>query len=129
MDGSTLAARQAGTQIAAAPVANNKRATPNKGPGALGLKPAGNKASSKIRIDGFSTSARAISSLCRCPPERLPPPSDTLALLEVSYAGLAPGWVGLYQINFRLPDSETSGSKQLYFQTDHNTNQAPLWVK
>jgi uncharacterized protein (TIGR03437 family) len=36
-------------------------------------------------------------------------------LVTVSYAGLAPGWVGLYQINFRLDGSITPGLKELYF--------------
>ena len=34
-------------------------------------------ASSSTRIVGFPTSDRAISSRCRCPPEKFPPPSST----------------------------------------------------
>ena len=54
---------------------------------------------------------------------------DTGGEIPVSYAGLAPGWVGLYQVNFRISESETPGRKQLLFVIDSNpTNQAPIWV-
>jgi uncharacterized protein (TIGR03437 family) len=55
---------------------------------------------------------------------------DSGAELPILYAGLAPGWVGLYQINFRLSEGETPGRKQLLFLIDYNpTNQAPIWVQ
>jgi uncharacterized protein (TIGR03437 family) len=50
----------------------------------------------------------------------------------VSYAGLAPGWVGLYQINFQVDPGEKSGIKQLVFFVGSlaaATFQAPLWVQ
>ena len=54
---------------------------------------------------------------------------DTGAEMPVSFAGLMPGWVGLYQIAFRLSEGETPGRKQLYFMIDYNpTNQMPIWV-
>jgi uncharacterized protein (TIGR03437 family) len=47
----------------------------------------------------------------------------------VSYAGLAPGFVGLYQINFRLIDSETPGLKRVEFAVSSGfTNLGPIWV-
>jgi uncharacterized protein (TIGR03437 family) len=50
----------------------------------------------------------------------------------VSYAGLAPGWVGLYQINFQVDPAEKPGVKQLVFMvgpTAATTFQAPMWVQ
>jgi uncharacterized protein (TIGR03437 family) len=48
----------------------------------------------------------------------------------VSYAGTAPGWVGLYQINFRLSTSETPGTKQVSFELyGIPTNEATIWVQ
>ncbi len=50
----------------------------------------------------------------------------------VSYAGLAPGWVGLYQINFQVDPAETPGLKELVFQQgsiNAITFQAALWVQ
>ncbi len=49
-----------------------------------------------------------------------------------SYAGLAPGWVGLYQINFQVDPAETSGVKPLVFVVGPSaatTFQAALWVQ
>jgi uncharacterized protein (TIGR03437 family) len=47
----------------------------------------------------------------------------------ISYAGLAPGWIGLYQINFRVGESETPGRRQLTFDIgSSHTNQAPIWL-
>jgi uncharacterized protein (TIGR03437 family) len=55
---------------------------------------------------------------------------DTEAVTPVTFAGLMPGWVGLYQIDLRLSASETPGRKQLYFMINYNpTNQAPIWVR
>src|SRR5260370_18932040 len=56
MEGSTLAARRAGTQIATAPVANNKRTTPNRATGDQGLNPSGNK-STNGRIANIASGA------------------------------------------------------------------------
>jgi uncharacterized protein (TIGR03437 family) len=49
----------------------------------------------------------------------------------VSYAGLAPGWIGLYQIDFKINENETPGRKQLLFSIGFgaSTNQAPIWVQ
>jgi uncharacterized protein (TIGR03437 family) len=55
---------------------------------------------------------------------------DTGAEIPISYAGLAPGWIGVYQINFRLSESETPGLKQLLFYVESVTsNQAPIWIQ
>jgi uncharacterized protein (TIGR03437 family) len=35
------------------------------------------------------------------------------APVTVSYAGLAPGWVGLYQIDFQVPASAQTGNLKL----------------
>lgn len=40
---------------------------------------------------------------------------DTGAEITVSYAGLAPGLVGLYQLNFQLP-KEPTGARELLFE-------------
>lgn len=43
---------------------------------------------------------------------------------NVQYAGLAPGWPGLYQVNVQVPANETAGAKSLtvtigsYFQSN-----------
>jgi uncharacterized protein (TIGR03437 family) len=55
---------------------------------------------------------------------------DSGAALFVSYAGVAPGWVGLYQINFRVSENETPGMKHLYFSVGlRGTNAVPVWVR
>ena len=33
---------------------------------------------------------------------------------EISYSGLAPGWLGLYQVNARIPPSMPAGTQSLY---------------
>ena len=48
---------------------------------------------------------------------------------QVLYAGLAPGFIGLYQINFRLSESETPGLKRVVFEVGSGlTNLGPIWV-
>jgi uncharacterized protein (TIGR03437 family) len=37
---------------------------------------------------------------------------------EVAFAGLAPGFVGLYQVNFRVPENARSGSLDLIFRVE-----------
>jgi uncharacterized protein (TIGR03437 family) len=37
---------------------------------------------------------------------------------EVVFAGLAPGFVGLYQVNFRTPDNARNGSLDLVFRVE-----------
>jgi uncharacterized protein (TIGR03437 family) len=47
----------------------------------------------------------------------------------VSYAGLAPGFVGLYQVNFRLNDSVMPGLTRVAFGAGSSiTNLGPIWV-
>jgi uncharacterized protein (TIGR03437 family) len=49
---------------------------------------------------------------------------------ETQYAGLAPGFVGLYQVNFRVNAQESPGRKWLYFSVDfRSTNQVPIYVQ
>ena len=46
------------------------------------------------------------------------------------YAGLAPGFAGLYQVNFQLPATETPGSKLLYISScGVASNQVPIYVQ
>jgi uncharacterized protein (TIGR03437 family) len=49
---------------------------------------------------------------------------DALALADVDFAGLAPGFAGLYQVNFTLPESGlTNGDVFIYFETLEATNE------
>jgi uncharacterized protein (TIGR03437 family) len=46
------------------------------------------------------------------------------------YAGLAPGFAGLYQVNFQVNADETPGAKLLYIDIRGvASNQVPLYVK
>jgi uncharacterized protein (TIGR03437 family) len=46
------------------------------------------------------------------------------------YAGLAPGYAGLYQVNFRVPVDDTPGTKLLYVSmVGLASNQVPLYVQ
>ena len=46
------------------------------------------------------------------------------------YAGLAPGFAGLYQVNFQVLTDETPGAKSLYVQMlGTSSNQVPLYVQ
>lgn len=55
---------------------------------------------------------------------------DTGAPILVSYAGLAPGWAGLYQINFQLSETETAGQRNILFSIQgYSTNQGAIWVQ
>lgn len=48
----------------------------------------------------------------------------------VSYAGLAPGWVGLYQVNFVLRADVSPGQNQLFLYVgQYDSNQAQIWVR
>ncbi len=38
----------------------------------------------------------------------------SLVAPEVTYSGLAPGWLGLYQVNARIPPGLPPGSQSLY---------------
>jgi uncharacterized protein (TIGR03437 family) len=42
---------------------------------------------------------------------------------EILFSGLAPGFVGLYQVNFRLPGDLPQGNLDIQIQTP-NTNSA-----
>ena len=50
---------------------------------------------------------------------------DQAVIRVVPYAGLAPGWSGLYQVNFQVPVDETSGAKLLYIE---NSNLVLVYV-
>ena len=39
-------------------------------------------------------------------------------LADVQYAGAAPGFVGVYQVNFRVPAGASAGSQDLIFSVD-----------
>ncbi|HEV3199946.1 MAG TPA: hypothetical protein VGZ73_18710, partial [Bryobacteraceae bacterium] len=48
----------------------------------------------------------------------------------VAYAGLAPGFAGLYQVNFQVFTGETAGTKLVYMSMlGGSSNQVPLYVK
>ncbi|HLK61864.1 MAG TPA: SBBP repeat-containing protein [Bryobacteraceae bacterium] len=48
----------------------------------------------------------------------------------VSYAGLAPGFAGLYQMNFQVPSNETPGIKALFVSIQGlYSNPVPLYVQ
>jgi uncharacterized protein (TIGR03437 family) len=52
--------------------------------------------------------------------------------INAQYAGLAPGSVGLYQVNFQLPSDTSPGLLDLYILTSsssRNTNDVPLYVQ
>jgi uncharacterized protein (TIGR03437 family) len=54
---------------------------------------------------------------------------DSFALMQVSYAGLAPGWIGLYQVNFRVNDNAEPGRTYLHLQVGGQVvNQGRMWV-
>ena len=47
-----------------------------------------------------------------------------------SYAGLAPGYAGLYQVNFQLPADQESGMTVVSFYSSSGQSQlVPLWVQ
>lgn len=49
--------------------------------------------------------------------------------INVQYAGLAPGSIGLYQVNFQLPSDTSSGLTDLYLSAYGSTNDVPLYVQ
>jgi uncharacterized protein (TIGR03437 family) len=55
---------------------------------------------------------------------------DSAGVRSAPYAGLAPGFAGLYQVNFQVSASETPGVKLLYVDIwGVTSNQVPLYVK
>jgi uncharacterized protein (TIGR03437 family) len=49
--------------------------------------------------------------------------------VNIGYAGLSPGWIGLYQINFQVPSSARTGDLPLVIiQNDTAANTATLPV-
>jgi len=55
---------------------------------------------------------------------------DSALVGSVPYAGLAPGFAGLYQVNFQVNADETPGAKLLYIDIRGvASNQVPLYVK
>ncbi len=69
-----------------------------------------------------------ISTLNRTPPGTVSAYVDNLPA-EVSYAGLAPGLAGLYQVNLKVPDNSASGNVFLDIGTpDAYTSQTALPV-
>ena len=55
---------------------------------------------------------------------------DTREIGLAPYAGLAPGFAGLYQVNFQVNADETPGAKLLYIDIRGvASNQVPLYVK
>jgi uncharacterized protein (TIGR03437 family) len=49
----------------------------------------------------------------------------------VEFAGAAPGYSGLYQINLRIPEGVSSGSRQVYVYANGTPAQSNvnLWVE
>jgi uncharacterized protein (TIGR03437 family) len=55
---------------------------------------------------------------------------DSALVGSAPYAGLAPGFAGLYQVNFQVSANETPGVKLLYVDIwGVASNQVPLYVK
>jgi uncharacterized protein (TIGR03437 family) len=54
---------------------------------------------------------------------------DSNLVGPTSYAGLAPGFAGLYQVNFQLANNATSGSLFIRLGNGTYTNQVPLYVQ
>ena len=49
--------------------------------------------------------------------------SDSLEQAEVTFAGLAPGFAGLYQVNFTIPTGLGNGDAAIFFGTIEAFNQ------
>ncbi len=48
---------------------------------------------------------------------------------EVRFSGLAPGFVGVWQLNFKIPDDAGSGQQSLLVTVDgHETNKVIVHV-
>jgi uncharacterized protein (TIGR03437 family) len=55
---------------------------------------------------------------------------DTGPEITVSYAGLAPGLIGLYQLNFQIPEGTPRGARELLFYVGAGvSNHVTLWVR
>jgi uncharacterized protein (TIGR03437 family) len=72
----------------------------------------------RVYLVGMGSTNPAVATGLPAPPQLhrvVKQPDVTLdgAPVTVSYAGLAPGWVGLYQIDFQVPESARSGNLAL----------------
>jgi uncharacterized protein (TIGR03437 family) len=54
---------------------------------------------------------------------------DSRLVTVVPYAGLAPGFAGLYQVNFQVATNETPGTKLLYVTAGTQSNVVQLYVQ
>jgi uncharacterized protein (TIGR03437 family) len=89
-----------------------------------------------IFCTGLGVTAASIRSGDPAPPVPTPvlPPvelvDDSRGVGQVPYAGLAPGFAGLYQVNFQVPGDETPGTKLLYVSMlGLRSNLVRLYVK
>jgi uncharacterized protein (TIGR03437 family) len=84
----------------------------------------------------FCTGLGAVNASVRAgdaaPAATIQQPFDVVvdAVASVSYVGLAPGFAGLYQVNFQVNAGATPGAKLLYVSIRGvASNQVPLYVK
>jgi uncharacterized protein (TIGR03437 family) len=54
---------------------------------------------------------------------------DSRLVAVAPYAGLAPGFAGLYQVNFQVASDETPGTKLLYVSAGGLSNVVQLYVQ
>jgi uncharacterized protein (TIGR03437 family) len=84
----------------------------------------------------FCTGLGAVNASVRAgdaaPAATIQQPLDVVvdSVASVSYVGLAPGFAGLYQVNFQVDAGATPGAKLLYIDIRGvASNQVPLYVK
>jgi len=87
-----------------------------------------------IFCTGLGTTGSSVRAGDAAPAATVQPPFDVVvdsALVgSAPYAGLAPGFAGLYQVNFQVNAGETPGVKLLYIDIRGvASNQVPLYVK
>ena len=89
-----------------------------------------------IYCTGLGVTAASVRSGDAAPPIASPVQPQVEVVVDsrladpVAYAGLAPGFAGLYQVNFQVFATETPGTKLVYMSMlGGSSNQVPLYVK